>query len=83
MEISPLIQALVLAAADWIVNSFLSIAGSEPIEGRLIGRTPNSRVERVGASRPVLINRRQITLIRSWVDHQACARSQPCRALVP
>ena len=46
------------------MNSFLSAL--VPIEGRLIWQDPEFlAIERAGTSRPVLINRRQISVIRS------------------
>ena len=51
------------------VNSFPSAFrwwGKETIEGRLIWQDPEFlAIERAGSSRPVLINRRQISVIRS------------------
>ena len=56
-------------AADWIREQLplsIGVVGQEPIEGRLIWRDPEFlAIERVGTSRPVLINRRQISVIRS------------------
>ena len=44
----------------------IAVVGQEPIEGRLIWQDPEFlAIERAGASRPVLINRRQISVIRS------------------
>ena len=44
----------------------IAVVGQEPIEGRLIWQDPEFlAIERAGASRPVLINRRQISMIRS------------------
>ena len=54
---------------SWIREQLLlsiGVVGQEPIEGRLIWQDPEFlAIERAGASRPVLINRRQISLIRS------------------
>ena len=42
------------------------MVGKETIEGRLIWQDPEFlAIERAGSSRPVLINRRQISVIRS------------------
>ena len=44
----------------------IAVVGQEPIEGPLIWQDPEFlAIERAGASRPVLINRRQISMIRS------------------
>ena len=44
----------------------IAVVGQEPIKGRLIWQEPEFlAIERAGASRPVLINRRQISVIRS------------------
>ena len=44
----------------------IGVVGQEPIEGRLIWQDPEFlAIERAGTSRPVLINRRQISVIRS------------------
>ena len=46
--------------------SAAAVVGQEPIEGRLIWQDPKFlAIERAGASRPALINRRQISVIRS------------------
>jgi host factor-I protein len=53
---------------SWIREQLpLSIAvmGQEPIEGRLIWQDPEFLAIERTASRPVLINRRQISVIRS------------------
>ena len=44
----------------------IGVVGQEPIEGRLIWQDPEFlAIERAGSSRPLLINRRQISVIRS------------------
>ena len=44
----------------------IGVVGQEPIEGHLIWQDPEFlAIERAGTSRPVLINRRQISVIRS------------------
>ena len=71
METSPLDSSLpgIRLLQSWIrEQSPLSIdaVGQERIEGKLIWQDPEFlAIERVGASRPVLINRRQISVIRS------------------
>ena len=71
METAPLDPSLpgVRLLQSWIREQLpLSIAviGQESIEGRLIWQDPEFlAIERSGTNRPVLINRRQICLIRS------------------
>ena len=70
METSPLDPSLpgVRLLQSWIREQLTlsSVVGQEPIEGRLIWQDPEFlAVERAGTSRPVLINRRQISVIRS------------------
>ena len=44
----------------------IGVVGQEPIEGRLIWQDPEFlAIERVGASRPGVHNRNQISVIRS------------------
>ena len=70
-ETSPLEPSLpgVRLLQSWIrEHHHLSIAvvGKETIEGLLISQEPEFlAIERAGSSRPVLINRRQISVIRS------------------
>ena len=53
----------------WIREQLLlsiAVVGEETIEGYLIWQDPEFlAIERMGVSRPVLINRRQISVIRS------------------
>ena len=70
METSPLDPSLpgVRLLQSWIREHPISIAvvRQEPIEGRLIWQDSEFlAIERAGASRPVLINRQQISVIRS------------------
>ena len=71
METAPLDPSLpgVRLLQSWIREQLplsITVAGQEPIEGRLIWQDPGFlAIERMAASRPVLINRRQITVIRS------------------
>ena len=71
METSPLDPSLtgVRLLQSWIREQLplsIAVVGQVPIEGLLIWQDPEFlAIERVGASRPVLINRRQISVIRS------------------
>ena len=71
METSPLDPSLpgVRLLQSWIREQLpvsIAVVGQESIEGRLIWQDPEFlAIERVGARRPVLINRRQISVIRS------------------
>ena len=71
METAPLDPSLpgVRLLQSWIREQLplsITVAGQEPIEGRLIWQDPEFlAIERMGVSRPVLINRRQISVIRS------------------
>jgi host factor-I protein len=71
METSPLDPSLpgVRLLQSWIREQLplsIAVVGQESIEGRLIWQDPEFlAIERVGTSRPVLINRRQISVIRS------------------
>ena len=71
METSPLDPSLpgVRFLQSWIREQrplSIAVVGQEPIEGHLIWQDPEFlAIERAGASRPVLINRRQISVIRS------------------
>ena len=71
METAPLDPSLpgVRLLQSWIREQLpisIAVLGQEPIEGRLIWQDPEFlAIERAGASRPVLINRRQISVIRS------------------
>ena len=71
METSPLDPSLpgVRLLQSWIRDQLplsIGVVGQEPIEGRLLWQDPEFlAIERAGASRPVLINRRQISVIRS------------------
>ena len=70
-ETSPLDPSLpgVRLLQSWIREQLplsIGVVGQEPIEGHLIGQDPEFlAIERAGTSRPVLINRRQISVIRS------------------
>ena len=54
---------------SWIRDQLrlsIAVVGKETIEGRLIWQDPEFlAIEHAGSSRPVLINRRQISVIRS------------------
>ena len=71
METSPFDASLpgVQVLQIWIRQKLplsVVVVGQESIEGRLIWQDPEFlAIERVGASRPVLINRRHISVIRS------------------
>ncbi len=71
METSPLDPSLpgVRLLQSWIREQLplsIAVVGKETIEGRLIWQDPEFlAIERAGSSRPVLINRRQISVIRS------------------
>ena len=71
METSPLDPSLpgVRLLQSWIREQLplsIGVVGQEPIEGHLIWQDPEFlAIERAGTSRPVLINRRQISVIRS------------------
>ena len=71
METSPLDPSLpgVRLLQSWIREQLplsIGVVGQEPIDGRLIWQDPEFlAIERAGTSRPVLINRRQISVIRS------------------
>ena len=71
METSPPVPGLpeVRLLHSWIREQLplsIAVVGEETIEGRLIWQDPEFlAIERAGASRPVLINRRQITVFRS------------------
>ena len=97
METSPLDPSLpgVRLLQSWIREQLplsIGVVRQEPIEGRLVWQDPEFlAIERAGASRPVLINRRQISVIRSlgstpcmWHDRNLAERwfrerCQPCR----
>ena len=71
IETSPLDPSLpgVRLLQSWIRDQLplgIAVVGKETIEGRLIWQDPEFlAIERVGNSRPVLINLRQISVIRS------------------
>ena len=71
METSPLDPSLpgVRLLQSWIREQLplsIGVVGQEPIDGRLIWQDPEFlAIERAVASRPVLINRHQISVIRS------------------
>ena len=71
METSPLDPSLpgVRLLQSWIREQLplsIGVVGQEPIEGHLIWQDPEFlAIERAGTSRPVLINRRQISVIRA------------------
>ena len=71
METSPLDPSLpgVRLLQSWIreqLHLSIVVVGREPIEGRLISHHPEFlAIERAGTTRPVQINRRQISVIRS------------------
>ena len=71
METSPLDPSLpgVRLLQSWIREQLplsIGVVGQEPIEEHLIWQDPEFlAIERAGTSRPVLINRRQISVIRS------------------
>ena len=71
METSPIDPSLpgVRLLQSWIREQLplsIGVVGQEPIEGHLIWQDPEFlAIERAGTSRPVLINRRQISVIRS------------------
>ena len=71
METSPIDPSLpgVRLLQSWIREQLplsIGVVGQEPIDGRLIWQDPEFlAIERAGTSRPVLINRRQISVIRS------------------
>ena len=70
METSPLDPSLpgVRLLQSWIreqLHLSTGVVGQEPIEGHLIWQDPEFlAIERAGTSRPLLINRRQISVIR-------------------
>ena len=71
METSPLDPSLpgVRLLRSWIRELLplsIGVVGQEPIEGRLIWQDPGFlAIERAGTTRPVLINRLQISVNRS------------------
>ena len=71
METSPLDPSLsgVRLLQSWIREQLplcIAVVEKETIEGRLISQNPEFlAIERAGSSRPVFINRRQISVIRS------------------
>ena len=71
MEASPLDPSLpgVRLLQSWIREQLplsIGVVGQEPIDGRLIWQDPEFlAIERAGSSQPVLINRPQISVIRS------------------
>ena len=76
METTPLDPSLpgVRMLQSWIREGLvisIAVLNQERIEGRLIWQDPEFlAVERLGSTRPVLIARRHITLIRSIDDQQ-------------
>ena len=70
METSPLDPSLpgVRLLQSWIHEPLplsIAVVGEETIEGRLIWQGPEFlAIDRAGSSRPVLINRLQISVIR-------------------
>ena len=96
METSPLDPSLpgVRLLQSWIREQLplsIAVGGQEPIEGRLIWQDPEFLALERTARRPVLINRRQITVFRAlgltpgmWHDRNLAERwfrerCQPCR----
>ncbi|MAI96298.1 MAG: hypothetical protein CMN95_06225 [Synechococcus sp. MED650] len=71
METTPLDPSLpgVRLLQSWIREQLpisIGLNGQEAIEGRLVWQDPEFlAVEWSGSSRPILVNRRQVTVIRS------------------